>query len=153
MTRIKSTVLRITPSRAAKYYFALSWKIIFPVRRLFAYQCSVCSKPIVPKEGQTKAPRIRALDRDFHPQCFKCEVSHWSVNYFSCLLSTMIFYRTVVTCWTLVSRVLSVGPSDTMFSATNATDEDKANLSPREKIDPAGGEGLFGEETTYLINL
>lgn len=41
--------------------------------KLFAFICSVCSKPIVPKEGQTKAPRIRALDRDFHPQCFKCE--------------------------------------------------------------------------------
>jgi len=39
----------------------------------FAYICSVCKQPIVPKEGQTKAPRIRALDRDFHPQCFKCE--------------------------------------------------------------------------------
>ena len=43
--------------------------------RIFAFKCSVCTKPIVPKEGQTKAPRIRALDRDFHPQCFKCEVS------------------------------------------------------------------------------
>ena len=38
-------------------------------------------------------------------------------------------------CWTLVSRVPSVGPSDIMFSATNATDEDRANLSPREKIE------------------
>ena len=43
--------------------------------RIFAFKCSVCNKPIVPKEGQTKAPRIRALDRDFHPQCFKCEVN------------------------------------------------------------------------------
>lgn len=41
--------------------------------RKFAALCSVCKKPIVPKEGQTTAPRIRALDRDFHPPCFKCE--------------------------------------------------------------------------------
>lgn len=41
--------------------------------KIFAFKCSVCNNPIVPKEGQTKAPRIRALDRDFHPQCFKCE--------------------------------------------------------------------------------
>lgn len=39
----------------------------------FAAICSVCHKPIVPKEGQTKAPRIHAMDRDFHPPCFKCE--------------------------------------------------------------------------------
>jgi len=39
----------------------------------FAAQCCVCKKPIVPKEGHTTAPRIRAMDRDFHPNCFKCE--------------------------------------------------------------------------------
>jgi len=42
----------------------------------FAALCTVCRKPIVPKEGQTTAPRIRALDRDFHPSCFKCEDCH-----------------------------------------------------------------------------
>jgi hypothetical protein len=35
--------------------------------------CAVCAKPIAPKEGQTTAPRLRALGRDFHPACFKCE--------------------------------------------------------------------------------
>jgi len=39
----------------------------------FAAVCSVCDKPIVPKEGQTTAPRLRALGKDFHPPCFKCE--------------------------------------------------------------------------------
>ena len=39
----------------------------------FAALCSVCGQGIVPREGQSKAPRIRALDRDFHPECFKCE--------------------------------------------------------------------------------
>ena len=29
---------------------------------------------IVPKDGQTTAPRIRALGKDYHPPCFKCEV-------------------------------------------------------------------------------
>lgn len=39
----------------------------------FAAHCSVCKSAIVPKEGQTKASRIHALDKDFHPHCFKCE--------------------------------------------------------------------------------
>jgi len=39
----------------------------------FAAICATCSKPIVPKEGQTKAPRIRAMNRDYHPLCFKCK--------------------------------------------------------------------------------
>ena len=26
---------------------------------------------IVPKKGQTKAPRLRAMDRDYHLECFK----------------------------------------------------------------------------------
>jgi len=41
--------------------------------RLFGIKCSTCKKPIVPKKGQTKAPRIRALGKDFHLACFKCE--------------------------------------------------------------------------------
>ena len=28
------------------------------------------------QEGHTTAPRIRAMERDFHPSCFKCEVSY-----------------------------------------------------------------------------
>jgi len=39
----------------------------------FSALCSTCRKPIVPKKGQTKAPRMRALDRDYHLECFKCE--------------------------------------------------------------------------------
>lgn len=70
--------------------------------RIFAFKCSVCNNPIVPKEGQTKAPRIRALDRDFHPQCFKCEVN------LSCLIIIVkpinvfnfVPRRTVTRCWT-----------------------------------------------------
>jgi len=38
-----------------------------------AYRCTTCKRPIVPDEGQTKAPRLRALGKDYHPDCFKCE--------------------------------------------------------------------------------
>lgn len=38
-----------------------------------AYRCVTCKKPIVPGDGQTTAPRLRALGKDFHPECFKCE--------------------------------------------------------------------------------
>eukprot|EP00096_Caligus_rogercresseyi_P006071 TRINITY_DN22233_c0_g1_i1.p1 TRINITY_DN22233_c0_g1~~TRINITY_DN22233_c0_g1_i1.p1 ORF type:complete len:206 (-),score=59.66 TRINITY_DN22233_c0_g1_i1:23-640(-) len=39
----------------------------------FANKCSFCKNPIVPEKGHTSAPRIRALNRDFHPKCFQCE--------------------------------------------------------------------------------
>jgi hypothetical protein len=38
-----------------------------------APRCSFCKKPIVPKDGQKTAPRLRALGKDFHPECFQCE--------------------------------------------------------------------------------
>jgi len=38
-----------------------------------AHRCATCKKPIVPKQGQMKAPRLRALGKDYHPDCFKCE--------------------------------------------------------------------------------
>jgi hypothetical protein len=49
-----------------------------------AYRCVTCKRAIVPTEGQTKAPRLRALGKDYHPDCFKCEV---------CILDTIpIFF-------------------------------------------------------------
>jgi len=38
-----------------------------------AAKCAYCKKPIVPKPGQKTVPRLRALGKDFHPDCFKCE--------------------------------------------------------------------------------
>jgi len=42
-------------------------------QRKHAATCSACREPIVPKKGETSAARLRALGRDFHPECFKCE--------------------------------------------------------------------------------
>lgn len=43
--------------------------------RKFAPRCSVCAEPIMPAPGQEETVRIVALDRDFHVQCYRCEVS------------------------------------------------------------------------------
>ena len=47
-----------------------------------AYRCVTCKRAIVPTEGQTKAPRLRALGKDYHPDCFKCEV--FNIQHFLC---------------------------------------------------------------------
>jgi len=38
-----------------------------------AAQCSACGEAILPKAGESSAPRLRALGKDFHPLCFKCQ--------------------------------------------------------------------------------
>lgn len=38
-----------------------------------AYRCTTCKRPIIPEPGQTTAPRLRAMGKDYHPNCFKCE--------------------------------------------------------------------------------
>ena len=43
--------------------------------RKFCSKCAVCNKAIVPRKGETKVQKLRALGKDFHLQCFKCEVS------------------------------------------------------------------------------
>ncbi|XP_014346154.1 lipoma-preferred partner homolog isoform X2 [Latimeria chalumnae] len=43
--------------------------------RKFAPRCSVCGKAIMPEPGQEETVRIVALDRSFHINCYKCEVS------------------------------------------------------------------------------
>jgi len=35
--------------------------------------CASCGELIVPKKGETTTERLRALGKDFHPECFKCE--------------------------------------------------------------------------------
>ena len=39
----------------------------------FCSLCAVCNKHIVPKKGETRVQKLRALGKDFHLQCFKCE--------------------------------------------------------------------------------
>ena len=42
-----------------------------------ACRCNYCKKPIAPKPGEKTVPRLRALGKDFHPDCFKCEVNSY----------------------------------------------------------------------------
>ena len=42
--------------------------------RKFAPRCYGCDEPIAPKVGESSAPRLTALDKDWHPTCFKCKV-------------------------------------------------------------------------------
>ncbi|GAU94812.1 hypothetical protein RvY_06524 [Ramazzottius varieornatus] len=39
----------------------------------FAPRCSVCRQPIAPREGTEEAVRVISMERNFHPQCYKCE--------------------------------------------------------------------------------
>ena len=41
----------------------------------FAPRCCVCNQVIVPKSDNEESVRIVAMDRSFHPQCYKCEVN------------------------------------------------------------------------------
>lgn len=39
----------------------------------FAPRCSVCSKPIVPQDGEKESVRVVAMDKSFHVECYRCE--------------------------------------------------------------------------------
>ncbi|KAM3718838.1 Zyxin [Dirofilaria immitis] len=39
----------------------------------FAPRCAVCSKPIIPEEGQEESVRVVAMDKSFHVNCYRCE--------------------------------------------------------------------------------
>ena len=41
----------------------------------FAPRCYVCHRPILPINGQEETIRIVALDRSYHIDCYRCEVS------------------------------------------------------------------------------
>lgn len=39
----------------------------------FAPRCAVCNQPIVPRDGEKEAVRVIAMEKSFHPTCYKCE--------------------------------------------------------------------------------
>ena len=69
--RIESTVVRTTRGEENKLVCALLQILI----RRFCSVCGGCGKVIVPKKGETKVRKLRALGKDYHLNCFKCEVS------------------------------------------------------------------------------
>ena len=43
--------------------------------RHFCTKCAVCKKPITALKGETKIKKLRAMGKEYHLHCFKCEVS------------------------------------------------------------------------------
>ncbi|MEQ2174976.1 hypothetical protein GOODEAATRI_013303 [Goodea atripinnis] len=56
-----------------KHYAITAFCIVSSCQK-FAPRCCVCHEPIMPAPGQEETVRIVALDRDFHVQCYRCEV-------------------------------------------------------------------------------
>ena len=58
---------------------------------------SLFRQSILPKRGETAASRLRALGRDFHPECFNCEVGEQKNILF---LTIIEFCRIAIGTWT-----------------------------------------------------
>ena len=81
---IKSTVSMIFPSNyRIKIFCAISRNIFatydFTKKnifffRLFAPSCAACGEGITPFEGTTETVKVEALGKDFHVDCYVCEV-------------------------------------------------------------------------------
>ena len=81
--------------------------------RHFCTKCAVCKKPITALKGETKIKKLRAMGKEYHLHCFKCEVSKISFfvmyirmqKFFLCLslllcsyprISNIFFHRIVL---------------------------------------------------------
>lgn len=60
--------------------------------RQFAPKCSVCQLPIMPEAGQDETVRFVALDRSFHVQCYRCEVSILAFKLFNYYTNKNVFF-------------------------------------------------------------
>ena len=43
--------------------------------RIFAPKCAACGEGITPVEGTSDTVRVVAMEKDFHVDCYVCEVS------------------------------------------------------------------------------
>ena len=57
--------------------------------RKFCSMCAGCNKAIVPRKGETRVQKLRALGKDFHLACFKCEVSN-TVVHLLCVITSLL---------------------------------------------------------------
>ena len=80
-----------------------------------------------------QASRIHALDKDFHPECFKCEVGikTYPQHITTTLVETIETPRTAGWCWTRGWRGRSAGRSGGTCSASSATGGGRTRVSPR----------------------
>jgi hypothetical protein len=46
----------------------------------FAPRCYSCHRPILPINGQEETIRIVALDRNYHIECYRCEVNLYNIE-------------------------------------------------------------------------
>lgn len=46
----------------------------------FAPRCYACHQMILPNDGEEETIRIVALDRNYHPDCYRCEVNETSIT-------------------------------------------------------------------------
>ena len=67
--------------------------------RKFAPRCSVCDQPIMPASGSDEAVRIVAMDKSFHPHCYKCEVSEGRLVCFPQSVADLVLCRQLLCCW------------------------------------------------------
>ena len=77
----------------------VDWLITIPLFRKYAPRCTGCGKMIVPVEGKGEAERVVVLDRNYHLECHRCEVSKFIIVVVvrAIIASKMTFYDVVVT--------------------------------------------------------
>ena len=49
--------------------------ILYLLFRIFAPVCNICNTSITPVEGTDETVRVVAMEKDFHVDCYVCEVS------------------------------------------------------------------------------
>ena len=95
------TVSSVTTSKTSLHLTFLNF--IFANPRLYAVKCAKCHQPIVPDKNKTSVQRLRALDQDFHTECFCCDVS--SILKYEHINNSDVFRHVVSSSWTVASRL------------------------------------------------
>ncbi len=114
--------------------------VLFSRKR--APRCSFCKKPIVPKDGQRTAPRLRAMDRDFHPECFQCEVSRRDTHFILTQIKLLYFQECSMVldsrvkgkeCYPFKGHILCLKCNRKKLSSSEEEDDDDSSGSEYEE--------------------
>ena len=76
VSTISTSELRDVSNMLHNKYYVHTFKKRLYRFRIFAPSCAKCGESITPFEGTSETVRVAALGKDFHVDCYVCEVNH-----------------------------------------------------------------------------
>ena len=93
VSTISTSELRDVSNLLYNRYYVHTFKKRLYRFRIFAPSCAKCGESITPFEGTSETVRVAALGKDFHVDCYVCEVNLYQLQLLNAINQFCPFFR------------------------------------------------------------